>query len=880
MQVVFGIRIVSARCFIMNKIEKIATMKYAKFILLSILLLQCFHSMNAQTLADTAQAKINEINTLIAQAEQQGIDALKEKMTVRTAEVFLGYADWDEAHIAENTSYFAMVSALLNQYNTTAAQMANDLPDFERTDVIKMLDSSVVFLNKLIDGTYTRKTIPKIDWANVTHDGDQLTAGGRPAFLEYYTWKPDIPELTDYFGDNGGFFMQPRNVTNESGAVNLSIPSESGNIGFVFISHKNPPQWAIDKYGPGFDLKASTGTRFTDYDIDNPGAREMMGFLLDGTVPQIMGKKYADLGYMLVNEPHFFTTKKASGILNWASGPVTDYTIDKFKAWLQNRHGDINTLNSLWGTSFTDFEAVTIDIPISEGLIGTAKWYDWHLFNNHRVTDWYTFLKNKIIENDPNAKVHLKIMPWLWSDNQRGHGIDFEALTVLSEIIGNDAGASHNRMWGGPFSWEENYSYDWREMCMSYDFLKSVSPEKIILNSEAHYLSTTLSRDLYLDPAYARATYWLAHTQGLNVSQTWYWPRREDGSLRMPVTNSYAGSNNQQPRVTQELHSTLMDLNSFSEEIMAMQRQEKPIRIFYSETSAINKSTHMDDVFELYESLFFEGVPIGFATAGIISRQNQQDWDLITVHKTEYATQEEFDALQSYLDNGGTVILDDASLEMNEYGQVHTTQLSGNIIRTNGAEDIKNAALSYVANKLPEVKITETNGRYVKACTWKSVKGANGNNIVSVVNLGNTPATLDISLRNGNISALKNLLNGSNIDTSLALPVYGTLFLEVIDKEPIEVPTDFSLAQNYPNPFNAETTISFDVSETVDARIDIFNILGQKINSFRWSTLEPGNYQHVWDGKNKLGKNVSSGLYIYRLKAGSFFKSKKMILLK
>jgi hypothetical protein len=58
---------------------------------------------------------------------------------------------------------------------------------------------------------------------------------------------------------------------------------------------------------------------YIGYDIDNPGAKEMWGFLFEGTVPVIAGKRFTELGYMLVNEPHFYTTKDV-----WATGPVSE----------------------------------------------------------------------------------------------------------------------------------------------------------------------------------------------------------------------------------------------------------------------------------------------------------------------------------------------------------------------------------------------------------------------------------------------------------------------------------------------------------------------------------------------------------------------------
>lgn len=125
----------------------------------------------------------------------------------------------------------------------------------------------------------------------------------------------------------------------------------------------------------------------------------------------------------------------------------------------------------------------------------------------------------------------------------------------------------------------------------------------------------------------------------------------------------------QQPRVVNKITATLVDLNSHSQQITALQNVKKPIRIFYSKTSAINKATHMDDIYHLYESMFFEVVPLGFATPDIVKKQNNKNWDVIMVNKTPYVTTDEFDVLQQYLNNIGVVIIDKESLQMNEYGE-------------------------------------------------------------------------------------------------------------------------------------------------------------------------------------------------------------------
>jgi len=746
--------------------------------LLSFVVILIPSQAHARSLEAQARVKIQTLNALIVTAENAGIDTLKEKMSVRTAEVFLDYADWDEAHKSINADYFRQVSA----YKNTADQTAAELPDFERSEVILLLDEAIDYLTQLINGEVFRRPIPNLDWARVTHDGDQLTFNNQPVFLADYTWKPDIDRLTEYHGNLDGFFLMSPYVVNQYGAIKSNIVGElrdkpNGRIGFIFLNHKNTPQWARTKYGPGFAMREDT---YTAYDIDNPGARELYSMLFKGTVPKMAGKKYTKLGYMLCNEPHFYTTERV-----WATGPVSEYTKDKFRVWLQQRHRSISRLNGLWKANFTDFDDITITIPISQNLQGTAKWYDWVSFNMDRVTDWYRFLKNEIRKYDPVAKVHLKIMPSLWTGNKRNHGIDFEELTRFSEIIGNDAGAPSALMWGHE-EWQDRYAFEWKEICMAQDFQTSVSPEKIMFNSESHFLSTGRSRDLYQKSDIARATFWLAHMHGLNASQIWFWARKADGSIKNNAGKGYGGSNNQQPRIVNEVASTFMDLNSFAEEIMTMQRQRKALRLFYSQTSAINKDDHMDDVFELYEALNFEGLSLGFATRDILAEQDPNNWDVILVRKTEYVTQAELSALQAYLDQGGTVLLDDVSLKLNEYGQTHRSFLragNGTILRTTSLGQMVDKAMAILTerNKLPEVRVTETNNMDHKGCQWKCFKNADGNHILSVVNLGKGNATLSIELTSPNYTGTRcmDLFNGITVSSNPTLKPNEVFFVEV-----------------------------------------------------------------------------------------------------
>ena len=102
-------------------------------------------------------------------------------------------------------------------------------------------------------------------------------------------------------------------------------------------------------------------------------------------------------------------------------------------------------------------------------------------------------------------------------------------------------------------------------------------------------------------------------------------------------------------------------------------------------------------------------------------------------------------------------------------------------------------------------------------------------------------------------------------------------------EEPEEIPTDFELFQNYPNPFNPTTNITYSVPQS-DAfgnlKLEIYNLPGQKIRTLVNKRQRSEIYTVQWDGKNDFGLTVSNGLYLYRLSAGSFVQTKKMLFIK
>ncbi|GAF67717.1 unnamed protein product, partial [marine sediment metagenome] len=93
-------------------------------------------------------------------------------------------------------------------------------------------------------------------------------------------------------------------------------------------------------------------------------------------------------------------------------------------------------------------------------------------------------------------------------------------------------------------------------------------------------------------------------------------------------------------------------------------------------------------------------------------------------------------------------------------------------------------------------------------------------------------------------------------------------------------PKAYSLLQNYPNPFNLSTIVEYSIPEPLPVTLEIYNIEGQRIRTLEQGYKPVGRYSTKWDGKDFAGNELSSGIYFYQLKAGSFRETKKMILIK
>ncbi len=137
----------------------------------------------------------------------------------------------------------------------------------------------------------------------------------------------------------------------------------------------------------------------------------------------------------------------------------------------------------------------------------------------------------------------------------------------------------------------------------------------------------------------------------------------------------------------------------------------------------------------------------------------------------------------------------------------------------------------------------------------------------------NIPATNDWCMFLDNHHRLNNaqLINGY-----MNYYVYNT----GVDDELTDMPPIFALEQNHPNPFNPETNIAFSIPQDAPVKLEVFNILGQKVCTLADGVMKAGDHKVTWQGRDSEGKQLGSGVYLYKLTTPGKTDVKKMLMLK
>ncbi|MCF7842314.1 MAG: T9SS type A sorting domain-containing protein, partial [Lentisphaeria bacterium] len=120
------------------------------------------------------------------------------------------------------------------------------------------------------------------------------------------------------------------------------------------------------------------------------------------------------------------------------------------------------------------------------------------------------------------------------------------------------------------------------------------------------------------------------------------------------------------------------------------------------------------------------------------------------------------------------------------------------------------------------------------------------------------------------------------VDTTWAenAPFTLTIDASTVSIDNMQIPEVYALHQNYPNPFNPTTTIQYDLPEATDVTLVVYNMLGQRVATLVNGQQSAGYYTIQWRGLTDTGTPIASGIYLYRIQAGKFSKTLKMMYMK
>ena len=190
-------------------------------------------------------------------------------------------------------------------------------------------------------------------------------------------------------------------------------------------------------------------------------------------------------------------------------------------------------------------------------------------------------------------------------------------------------------------------------------------------------------------------------------------------------------------------------------------------------------------------------------------------------------------------------------------------------------------------NYTTDFRTTVANGQ-----TWSFIVNTNIRSSeakVVIMGIETLPHDLEIILLDEKLNISQDLRENNvfvfptgayGISKNLKILVGNREFLAEETSDKTLVPENFVLSQNFPNPFNPVTSIRFGLPRAEKVRIQVFDILGKEVTTLIDNEQKQAGYHLVsWNSKDKYGSEVASGLYIYRLQAGKFSQTKKMLLI-
>jgi|GEM_PF-5856588 len=488
----------------------------------------------------------------------------------------------------------------------------------------------------------------KPDYTNLSIKRSHLYNGEVPVYLTSIAWAPsDIItslELNWRYHFNG-FFAQAKdplhsdeyNTKYHEGILNGVGKGVTAGLATTQCMHTHHKFPYLKKYPETRYIKPVQGTGphnpcfETNYCHDTPISKEAY----EQTVKKVLRKfdKAGLWSFEFFNEPGYACQ--------------CEYTMDKFRYYLNREYITIDKLNESWGKNYKDFNEVKKTDLSRQG----ANNYDWLDFNQERFYEMVSWRKNLINRLCPGLLTHVKIISrrmFPLGNHDITWGLDHEVLAQLNPITAHDGATSGV------------------SRAMNYDLYRSFSFPfgRLILDTEAH-------------PGKPDGTYdqthfnmWTGAIHGESGMSIFLWRRKETANIHWYEQDDIATK----PWEMEAVSRTHQQINRLLSDVIPLTEVEPEVRILYSRTSRLmDIDTHMKEAMEVYPSLLFSGAHVGFITERRLAGRQFGNCKVIVVPQVNYFPKDALQGLAEFAKAGGIVVFAGPSEFKTKRGLERTT---------------------------------------------------------------------------------------------------------------------------------------------------------------------------------------------------------------
>ncbi len=419
-------------------------------------------------------------------------------------------------------------------------------------------------------------------------------------------------------------------------------------------------------YWPWFTIEgyenATIAGNFTgNLNYSHDRVREVTDYFLQNFLPYIKDEP-ALHSVILGNEPGYGTLNNAA------------FYEPLFRQYLRELYNDdISRLNETYGSDYASFDEVTFE-EVKQGdqqnwlTFGidlskyepTPIFYDWVNFNNDTYYDWAAFLYNTVKRYAPEVKTSIKQLASTWRYDHDyfrqfiRNGVEPEHIAQVTDFNGCDAQGNLNNE-------EQSLSTKMRW----YDYLTSID-NVAVFNSEDHVFPDDSDNIHPHIATWCGATVWQSAIHGCPTKVTWNW------YTTWPKGSGLYGSMMVRPDATAAQAKATLDLNRLGFEVKALTDAKAEVAVLDSLSSHALDRIFENVSYNAWQSSCYSGQRTDFVTEKQAAEGKLSQYKIVLLPKCDRVKKSTLDALNTYVNNGGRVILfGEDSLLYDEYGNPH-----------------------------------------------------------------------------------------------------------------------------------------------------------------------------------------------------------------